>query len=92
MLSTLLPRRVHPRKRPYWTTAVISGTGQQETCSGAAACVRSESRPWRLSSWPGYKGPEGRVAGNDFEKSLRMSNFIQTLVCKVFNVSQRQPH
>src|SRR5258708_4845540 len=31
MLSRLLPRRVHPRKRPCWPAAVISGMGQQET-------------------------------------------------------------
>ncbi len=28
MLSTLLPRRVHPRKRPYWRRAVTSALGQ----------------------------------------------------------------
>jgi hypothetical protein len=62
--------------------------GQQETCSGAAVFVRSESRPARLTPWLGYNGLEGRAGRNDFEKSLRMSNFIQTLVCKVFNVFQ----
>jgi hypothetical protein len=42
--------------------------------------------PGRSRLWPEYKLLEGGAGRNDFEKSLRVSNFIQTLVCKVFNV------
>ncbi len=31
MLSTLLPRRVHPRKRPCWRRAVTSPLGHNRT-------------------------------------------------------------
>jgi hypothetical protein len=55
MLSTLLPRRVHPRKRTHWRRAVTSALGQ---------CTKS------LRDRGGSAWPRARFAQEEPEQAL----------------------